>query len=74
MGSVKRSMSLSDKMNDDLVALTDALGVNPHSYMINELAKSIQRDSLALKIKDDTQAQMNKMMQVVASAAKDRMS
>ena len=67
-------MSLSDKMNDDLVALTDALGVNPHSYMINELAKSIQRDSLALKIKDDTQAQMNKMMQVVASAAKDRMS
>ena len=74
MGSIKRSMSLSDKMNDDLVALTDALGVNPHSYMINELAKSIQRDSLALKIKDDTQAQMNKMMQVVASAAKDRMS
>ena len=69
---VKRSVSLSHKTNEDLKLLTAALGVNAHSYMVNELAKAIQRDSLALKIKNDTQEQMGGMMQLVASMMGDK--
>jgi len=69
---VKRSVSLSHKTNEDLKLLTAALGVNAHSYMVNELAKAIQRDSLALKIKNDTQDQMSGMMSLMASMLDDK--
>jgi hypothetical protein len=68
---VKRSVSLSHKTNEDLKLLTSALGVNAHSYMVNELAKAIQRDSLALKIKNDTNDQVSDMMKIIASALRD---
>lgn len=58
----KRSLSLSKKMNDDLLALTSALGINAHSYMINELAKSIQRDSLSLNINSSTNNVLSDML------------
>lgn len=64
---VKRAVTLSEKANDDLILLTDALGVNVHSYLSNEVAKIIQRDSLSLKIKNDTQNQMSGMMEMVAA-------
>lgn len=57
-----RSLSLSKKMNDDLLALTSALGINAHSYMINELAKSIQRDSLSLNINSSTNNVLSDML------------
>lgn len=62
---IKRSLSLSQKMNSDLLALSEALGVNPHSYMINELAKSIQRDSLSLQVKKNTQEQLATLLQFI---------
>ena len=65
--NVKRSMSLSKKMNDDLLALTEALGVNAHSYMINEIAKSIQRDSLTLNINTCAQDVMSSVLQMLSS-------
>jgi hypothetical protein len=68
---VKRTVSLSHKTNEDLKLLTSALGVNAHSYMVNEIAKAIQRDSLALKIKDDTNEQISGMMKIISSALRD---
>ena len=56
---IKRSLSLSPKTNADLLALADILGVNPHSYMVNELAKSIQRDSITFQMKKDTEGECN---------------
>lgn len=64
--SKKRSLSLSLKLNNDLEELCSALGVNIHSYMINELAKAVQRDSLALSLKKtqgDTMAKLFEMLQ-----------
>jgi hypothetical protein len=58
---IKRSLSLSPKTNADLLALADILGVNPHSYMVNELAKSIQRDSITFQMKKDTEDQLTKL-------------
>lgn len=49
-GKVKRGVSLTEKTNADLEELCAHLGVNMHSYMVNELAKAIQRDRLALQI------------------------
>lgn len=69
---VKRSVSLSHKTNEDLKLLTAALGVNAHSYMVNELAKAIQRDSLALKIKNDTQGQMELMVKMFSSVMSEK--
>ncbi len=68
---IKRSLSLSKKTNDDLLALADELGVNPHSYMVNEIAKAIQRDSLAFQIKKNTDDQLAKMMELLSAAAQE---
>jgi hypothetical protein len=57
----KRSLSLSRKTNDDLLALCASLGVNPHSYMVNELAKSIQRDSMTYQMKENTADQLTSL-------------
>jgi hypothetical protein len=62
----KRSLSLSEKTNRDLLELCELLGVNPHSYMVNELAKSIQRDSMTYQIKKSTEDQMAKMLSLLA--------
>ena len=62
----KRSLSLSEKTNRALLELCELLGVNPHSYMVNELAKSIQRDSMTYQIKKSTEDQMAKMLSLLA--------
>lgn len=64
----KRSLSLSLKTNADLLALTETLGVNPHSYMVNELAKAIQRDSLAFQMKKNTEDQLGKLFEMISEA------
>jgi hypothetical protein len=56
---VKRSLSLSQKTNSDLLSLADVLGINPHQYMVNELAKCIQRDLLVYKSTQDTSNQLS---------------
>ncbi len=64
----KRSLSLSPKTNADLLALAEVLGVNPHSYMVNELAKAIQRDSIAFQMKKNTEDQLGKLFEILAEA------
>jgi hypothetical protein len=49
-GQTKRAVSLSDKMYADLNTLTEHLGINVHSYMVNEIAKSVQRDLLLFNL------------------------
>lgn len=44
--SRKRTITLSKKTNDDLETLCEHLGVNVHSYVVNEIAKAVQRDSI----------------------------
>ena len=69
---VKRSVSLSQKTNSDLLTLTNALGVNAHSYMVNEIAKAVQRDSLALQINKNTQEQISTLFDSLASVIQDK--
>ncbi len=54
-GKVKRGVSISAKTNADLEELCAALGVNIHSYMVNEIAKAIQRDRLTLQLNKNQQ-------------------
>lgn len=63
----KRSVSLSPKLNSDLITLTDALGINAHSYMVNEIAKAVQRDSLSLQINNNSNGHMAAMLDMVKS-------
>lgn len=44
----RRTVNMSAKLNSDLEELCEHLGVNIHSYMVNEIAKSVQRDRMAL--------------------------
>jgi hypothetical protein len=67
---IKRSLSLSPKTNADLLALADVLGVNPHSYMVNELAKSIQRDSITFQMKKNTEDQLTKLFSTLTQDQK----
>jgi hypothetical protein len=39
-----RGLTLSKKLAHDLQFLCDHLGINPHSYMLNEVSKAVQRD------------------------------
>lgn len=68
----KRSLSLSPKTNADLLALAEVLGVNPHSYMVNELAKAIQRDSIAFQMKKSTEDQLSKLIDVISQASESQ--
>ena len=68
---VKRSLSLSQKTNTDLLALAEALGVNPHSYMVNELSKCIQRDSLTFQMKNNTENQITQLFAALTESSKD---
>lgn len=67
----KRSLSLSPKTNSDLISLSEMLGVNPHSYMVNELAKAIQRDSIAFQMKKNTEDQIGKLFEILAAAEQE---
>lgn len=65
-GKVKRGVSISAKTNADLVELCETLGVNIHSYMVNEIAKAIQRDRLTLSLtknQQDTMVNMEKIFE-----------
>ena len=66
----KRSLSLSNKLNDDLEDLGVNLGVNVQSYVINELAKSVQRDRLSLVAKNQTESAFERMLQIMSENQK----
>lgn len=68
---VKRSVSLSQSTNNDLVTLTDLLGVNAHSYMVNEIAKAVQRDLLVYKSTKDTSTQLFGFIEALQSVMND---
>lgn len=42
--SKKRTVTLSKKANEDLETLCEHLGINPHSYLMGEIVKAVQRD------------------------------
>ena len=70
--TVKRSLTLSQKTNADLLELSEALGINPHSYLIGEVAKAIQRDRLALVAAKASQDGIDQMVRMVASAVEHK--
>ena len=63
-GKVKRGVSISAKTNEDLIELCETLGVNIHSYMVNEIAKAIQRDRLTLSLAKTQQSTMVNMEKI----------
>ena len=65
--SVKRGVSLSAKTNGDLVELCDALGISPHSYMVNEIAKAVQRDSIALRVNSSQRDALDAILELMKS-------
>lgn len=48
---IKRGVSLPAKVNGDLMELCQYLGVNVHSWMVNEIAKAVQRERAEYKLK-----------------------
>jgi hypothetical protein len=49
---IKRAVGLSEKTHSDLKRLAEHLGINVHSYMVTEIAKSVQRDLLLFELPD----------------------
>mgnify|MGYP000456474484 CR=1 FL=1 len=52
--NVKKSLSLSVKLNDDLARLTEKLGINSHSYIVNEIAKCVARDLHIFNVQEES--------------------
>lgn len=48
---VKKSLTLGQNAADDLQTLSEFLGVNAHAYIVNEIAKCIQRDMKIYNLK-----------------------
>ncbi|MEZ8154533.1 hypothetical protein ACED23_26120 [Vibrio splendidus] len=48
MASKKRSISLSEDLDDKLVELCEALSVSPNSYINNVVAKAVLNERTAL--------------------------
>lgn len=71
-GKVKRGVSMSAKTDADLQELCAALGVNIHSYMVNELAKAIQRDRLALQMNKNQQDAIASMTAIFERAMTEK--
>jgi hypothetical protein len=49
---IKRAISLSAKLDGDLVELCEYLGISTHAYLVSEAAKAIQRDRLTFLAKN----------------------
>ena len=52
---IKRAISLSTKLDADLVELCDYLGLSTHAYLVAEAAKAIHRDRLSFLAKTSLQ-------------------
>jgi hypothetical protein len=68
--SKKRTVTLSKKTNEDLEALCESLGVNAHSYVVNEIAKAVQRDSITFKSTTNQKELFDSILGAVNSASK----
>lgn len=55
----KRAMTLSVKLDSDLEELCEHLGVSVTTYLVNETAKSVQRDRLSFLAKNSIEGMMS---------------
>jgi hypothetical protein len=55
---VKRAISLSAKLDADLVELCGFLGLSTHAYLVAEAAKAIQRDRMVFLAKNSIEDMM----------------
>ena len=55
---IKRAISLSTKLDADLVELCEFLGISTHAYLVSEAAKAIQRDRLSFLAKNSIEDMM----------------
>lgn len=55
---------MSPKLNHDLEMLCDHLGINPHAYMMAEIAKCVQKDILTLTTKNSLDGMMLELQKV----------
>lgn len=44
---VGRTVNLDPDLNDRLISLCSHLGVNPNSYLLNEIGKAVSRDEVS---------------------------
>lgn len=63
-----RTISLTNDMNERLLALCEHLGTNPNSYMINEIGKAVSRDEITFKAKTNQDDMMKLIMGMVESS------
>ena len=61
----KRGLSISEKTNNDLLELCQELGVSVHGYLVNEIAKAVQRDRVALAIKKSQDENMKMLIEMI---------
>jgi hypothetical protein len=65
--NTKRSMSMSPRLNADLIELCDKLGISVHAYLTAEVAKIIHRDR-ALYLAEDTMHHVTSMLKSLQKA------
>ena len=66
----RKSLGLTEKVATDLQTLCTALGINEHSYIVNELAKSIQRDSISLLARKEQQDSIAEILKLIEKSLK----
>lgn len=69
--NVKKSLSLSKKLHEDLMSLTDKLGINSHSYIVNEVAKCVARDLMVFNVQNSADNQLSSLVELISKDLKE---
>lgn len=69
MASKKRSISLSEDLDDKLVELCEALSVSPNSYINNVVAKAVLNERTALVSQNASSDGIDRLVSMFQSMA-----
>lgn len=60
----RKSLTMSDKLFNDMNNLCDILGVNSHSYCLNVIAREVLRDSVGLNLRPKPSSYLDEKMEI----------
>lgn len=66
--AAKRSLSLSDDLDRNLIQLCAHLGISPNSYINNVLAKAVASDRNSYVLQTETKEAFSKLAEIMSYA------
>lgn len=70
----QRTIKLDCAVNEQLITLCSAIGVNVNSYLLNEIGKAVRRDSIALQLQRSSEKMIGDFMARIADSLVEQKS